>query len=71
MEKAQNIRERHKQSLDLLQKAKEMVENIKDNETKYQNINEIISQAEEEFNRGNYQVTMEILDRVFEGLGGI
>jgi hypothetical protein len=70
MEKAQNIRERHKISLELIQKAKEGLEKIKDDDMKAQNINEIITEAEDEFNRGNYKVTMEMLDRVFEALNG-
>jgi DNA-binding ferritin-like protein len=67
LEKAQNIRERHKQSLELLQKAKEKAENMND-DVDTQNIDNIISEAEDEFNRGNYQVTMEKLNRVFEAL---
>lgn len=68
IEKAQTIRERHKRALELIQKAKEDLEKNKDEDIDHANINEIISEAEEEFNRGNYKMAMEKLDRIFKAL---
>jgi predicted transport protein len=71
IDKAQNIRERHKNSLELLQKAKDEVEKIKTRGIETKNMESIISEAEAEFNRGDYEATIDKLNQVFEVVSGL
>jgi hypothetical protein len=65
-ENATSIRERHKQSLDLIQKAKDEVEKIKAKGQDTSDYENIISDAEAEFNKGNYNAIKDKLERVFQ-----
>jgi hypothetical protein len=71
IEKASNIRERHKESLELIQKAKEEIEKIKANGRDIKDAENVILEAESEFNRGNYSASQEkingVLDRLKKG----
>jgi hypothetical protein len=67
-EKAGTIRERHKRSLELIRLAKEEVEKIKAKGVDTSGIEEIISEAENEFYKGDYGASEEIIDRVFEAV---
>lgn len=66
IEKAQNIRDRHKKSLELLHRAKDELEKFKNTGKETKNMENIISEAESEFNRGDYKATMDKLDEVFK-----
>jgi hypothetical protein len=65
-EKASNIRERHRHSLELIHSAKEEVENLKAKGVDTTDIEQIIREAENEFNKGDYGASEEITGRVFE-----
>ncbi|MEE9152390.1 MAG: hypothetical protein V3U20_11260 [Thermoplasmata archaeon] len=67
-EKASNIRERHKRSLERIRLAKEEVEKIKAKGVDISGIKEIISEAENEFYKGDYSASEEKIDRVFEAV---
>ncbi len=65
-EKVGKIRERHKRSLELIHSAKEEVENLKARGVDTTDIEQIIRNAENEFNKGDYGTSEEIIGRVFE-----
>jgi hypothetical protein len=68
IEKASNIRERHKESLQLIQKAKEEIEKIKAQGADIKDAENIILEAEGEFNRGNYGASQEKINGVLDQL---
>jgi len=65
-EKASTIRERHKRSLELIRLAKEEVEKIKAKGVDTSGMENIISEAEKEFYKGDYGASDEKISRVFE-----
>jgi hypothetical protein len=68
IKKGGNIRERHKESLELIQKAKEEVEKFKINGKDPKDAENIILEAESEFNRGNYSASQEKIHEVLDQL---
>jgi len=67
-EKAGKIRERHKRLSELIRSAKEEVENLKAKGVDTSDIEQIISEAENEFYKGDYGASEEIIDRVFKAV---
>lgn len=65
-EKASTIRERHKRSLELISLAKEKVEQIKAKGGDISGMEDIISEAENEFYKGDYGASEEKISRIFE-----
>jgi hypothetical protein len=69
-ENANSIRKIHKQSIELIQQAKDEVEKIKAKGENTQDVENIISDAESEFNKGDYKATKDKLDKAFEAISG-
>jgi hypothetical protein len=65
-EMAVSIRERHKQSLNLITKAKEELERFRSQGNQVQEIEISLSDAEDLFNRGDYGASMEKIDLVLK-----
>lgn len=65
-EKASTIRERHKRSLELIRLAKEEVEKIKAKGVDTSGMEDIISEAENEFYKGDYGASEEKISRIFQ-----
>lgn len=65
-EKASTIRERHKRSLELIHKAKKEIERIKAKGAEVFEMEEIVKEAEFEFDKGDYGVSEEKISRFFE-----
>lgn len=65
-EKASTIRERHKRSLELIRLAKEEVEKIKAKGVDTSGMEDIISEAEEDFDKGDYSASEERIMGFFE-----
>jgi hypothetical protein len=67
-EKAGKIRERHKRLSELIRSAKEEVGSLRAKGVDTSDIEQIISEAENEFYKGDYGASEEIIDRVFEAV---
>ncbi len=67
-EMAINIRERHKHSLDMINSAKDEVASLKDRGEDLSQYEDIITEAEDEFNRGDYGASDEKIKGIFEFL---
>ncbi|UCG69228.1 MAG: hypothetical protein JSV09_15860 [Thermoplasmata archaeon] len=65
-EKASTIRERHRRSLELIQKANNEMEKFKEKGAKSSEMEEIVKEAEFEFDRGDYTASEEKIGRFFE-----
>jgi hypothetical protein len=63
---ASTIRERHKHSLELIHEAKKEIERIRENGAEVIEMEEIVKEAEFEFDKGDYGVSEEKISRFFE-----
>ncbi len=65
-EKAGSIRARHKRLSELIRSAREKVDSLKAKGVETSDFEQIISEAENEFYKGDYGASEEIIDKVFE-----
>lgn len=70
-EKASTVRERHKCSSDQIRSAKEEMERIKAKGMDISEIEDVIKQAEEDFDRGDYGASEEKIGRILEKTKGM
>ena len=63
---AGTIRERHKRSLELIQQANDEIEKIKEKGADSSEMEELVKEAEFEFDRGDYTASEEKINRFFD-----
>jgi hypothetical protein len=68
IEKASTVRDRHKRSLELIQRAREKVGKIRENGEETKEYEVIIDEAENEFNRGGYSASDEKINSMLKTL---